>query len=77
MRVTGFFLRVFFWLGLVIVLMPGEDGVTAAADALRRLQQEGGDAGRLVALCARQPDICATLAGIARDNIAGTIGEEE
>lgn len=66
--VIGFTARVVFWLGLVLVMLPDEDGVTVAEDALRRLLREEGGAGRLVALCTRQPDICAELAGMARDN---------
>lgn len=61
---TGFVIRVVFWLGLVLVMLPGEDGVATADHALRRLH-EADDAAGLVALCRRQPDICAALAGIA------------
>lgn len=77
MPLIGFVLRTVFWLGLVLVMLPGEDGVIAADHALRRLQEAGGDAAGLIELCSRQPDLCRTMGRIASGGMSSSPATEE
>jgi hypothetical protein len=64
----GFLIRVAFWLGLVLVLIPRPEGTETTADInpLQVVSTTAAIFGDLAGLCDRQPQVCDSAGEIMR-----------